>query len=52
MVFQNPDNQIIATTVEDDIAFGLENVGIKTKLMRERVDWALEIVEMKEYKKK
>ena len=50
MVFQNPDNQIIATTVEDDIAFGLENIGINTKLMRERVDWALEIVEMEEYK--
>jgi len=50
MVFQNPDNQIIATTVEDDIAFGLENIGINTKLMRERVDWALEIVEMVEYK--
>ena len=51
MVFQNPDNQIIATTVEDDIAFGLENIGINTKLMRERVDWALEVVEMEEYKK-
>ena len=51
MVFQNPDNQIVATTVEDDIAFGLENIGINTKLMRERVDWALEVVEMKEYKK-
>ncbi len=51
MVFQNPDNQIIATTVEDDIAFGLENIGITTKLMRERVDWALEIVEMEEYKR-
>lgn len=51
MVFQNPDNQIIATTVEDDIAFGLENIGIATKLMRERVDWALEIVEMEEYKR-
>ncbi|GAG57063.1 unnamed protein product [marine sediment metagenome] len=50
MVFQNPDNQIIATTVEDDIAFGLENIGINTKLMRERVDWALEIVEMEEHK--
>lgn len=50
MVFQNPDNQIIATTVEDDIAFGLENIGINTKLMIERVDWALEIVEMEEYK--
>ncbi len=51
MVFQNPDNQIVATTVEDDIAFGLENIGINTKLMRERVDWALEVVEMEEYKK-
>ena len=50
MVFQNPDNQIIATTVEDDIAFGLENIGMNTKIMRERVDWALEIVEMVEYK--
>jgi len=51
MVFQNPDNQIIATTVEDDVAFGLENIGINTQLMRERVDWALEVVEMEEYKK-
>lgn len=51
MVFQNPDNQIIATTVEDDIAFGLENIGIETKFMKERVDWALEIVEMEEFKK-
>jgi len=51
MVFQNPDNQIIATTVEDDIAFGLENIGINTKLMRKRVDWALEVVEMKKKKK-
>ena len=51
MVFQNPDNQIIATTVEDDIAFGLENIGINPQLMRERVDWALKIVEMEEYKK-
>jgi len=51
MVFQNPDNQIIATTVEDDIAFGLENIGIKTKLMREQVVWALEVVGMEEYKK-
>lgn len=52
MVFQNPDNQIIATTVEDDIAFGLENIGINSKLMKERVDWALEVVEMEEYKKR
>lgn len=51
MVFQNPDNQIVATTVEDDIAFGLENIGISEKIMKERVDWALEVVEMEEYKK-
>jgi energy-coupling factor transport system ATP-binding protein len=44
MVFQNPDNQLIATTVEDDIAFGLENIGIEVKEMEERVDWALNIV--------
>lgn len=44
MVFQNPDNQLIATTVEDDIAFGLENIGIEVKEMEKRVDWALNIV--------
>ena len=51
MVFQNPDNQIVATTVEDDVAFGLENIGMEENLMKERVDWALRIVEMEEYKK-
>lgn len=51
MVFQNPDNQIIATTVEDDIAFGLENIGVSEEVMKERVDWALQVVEMEEYKK-
>ena len=44
MVFQNPDNQLIATTVEDDIAFGLENIGIEVKEMEKRVDWALNVV--------
>jgi energy-coupling factor transport system ATP-binding protein len=44
MVFQNPDNQLIATTVEDDIAFGLENIGILKEEMDKRVDWALNIV--------
>lgn len=44
MVFQNPDNQLIATTVEDDIAFGLENIGILKEEMDKRVDWALNTV--------
>lgn len=50
MVFQNPDNQIVATIVEEDVAFGPENLGIPPKEIRERVDKALEIVEMTEYK--
>lgn len=41
MVFQHPDNQIVATTVEDDVAFGLENLGIDPGEIAERVDWAL-----------
>jgi energy-coupling factor transport system ATP-binding protein len=44
MVFQNPDNQIVATTVEEDVAFGLENLGIETPLMAQRVTEALEMV--------
>ena len=44
MVFQNPDNQIIAQTVEEDVAFGLENIGVPTGEMRDRVDEALERV--------
>ncbi len=51
MVFQNPDNQIVATIVEEDVAFGPENLGVPPKEIRERVDRALEIVEMTEYKK-
>ena len=50
MVFQNPDNQIVATIVEEDVAFGPENLGIPPKEIRKRVDKALEIVEMTEYK--
>ncbi len=41
MVFQNPDNQLIATTVEEDVAFGPENLGIEPALIRQRVDEAL-----------
>lgn len=51
MVFQNPDNQIVATIVEEDVAFGPENLGVDPKEIRTRVDNALEIVEMTEYKK-
>lgn len=52
MVFQNPDNQIVATVVEEDVAFGPENLGIPTEEIRERVDWALDIVGMKQFSKK
>lgn len=51
MVFQNPDNQLVATVVEEDVAFGPENLGIDPIEIRQRVDEALEIVEMGDYKK-
>lgn len=51
MVFQNPDNQIVATIVEEDVAFGPENLGVEPKEIRKRVDEALERVNMSEYKK-
>lgn len=51
MVFQNPDNQIIGTTVEEDTAFGPENLGMKTEKIQERVDESLKIAGM-EHKKK
>ncbi|WP_449460979.1 energy-coupling factor ABC transporter ATP-binding protein [Streptococcus suis] len=50
MVFQNPDNQFVGATVEDDVAFGLENQGIPLEEMRSRVDEALELVGMTEFK--
>ena len=50
MVFQNPDNQIIATIVEDDVAFGPENLGIEPKEIRKRVDEALKQVEMYDFR--
>lgn len=49
MVFQNPDNQIIATIVEEDVAFGPENLGVKPSEIRKRVDNSLKTVEMTEY---
>lgn len=50
MVFQNPDNQFVGATVEDDVAFGLENQGIPLDEMRSRVDEALELVGMTDFK--
>ena len=50
MVFQNPDNQMIASIVEDDIAFGPENLGIPREEIIKRVDWALEKVGMSEHR--
>lgn len=49
MVFQNPDNQLVATIVEDDVAFGPENLGVPMPELRERVDNALATVGMSEY---
>lgn len=51
MVFQNPDNQLVATIVEDDVAFGLENLGIPSEEIRRRVDEALSDFGMLEYAK-
>ncbi|HFI0619826.1 TPA: energy-coupling factor ABC transporter ATP-binding protein [Streptococcus suis] len=52
MVFQNPDNQFVGATVEDDVAFGLENQGVPLEEMRVRVQEALELVGMANYKKR
>ena len=49
MVFQNPDNQIVANVVEEDVAFAPENLGVPSEEIRERVDRALEIVGMSKY---
>lgn len=51
MVFQNPDNQLVATIVEDEVAFGPENMGVEASEIRRRVDRALEDVGMADYKK-
>lgn len=51
MVFQNPDNQIVATVVEEDVAFAVENLGVPSAEIRKRVDDALEAVGMSEFKK-
>ena len=49
LVFQNPDNQIVATTVEEDVAFGPENLGISPDGIRKRVDDSLKMVDMEKY---
>ncbi|MBI5417939.1 energy-coupling factor transporter ATPase [Candidatus Poribacteria bacterium] len=51
MVFQNPENQIVGSTVEEDIAFGLENLGLDLNLMKQRIEYALSIVHMQNLKK-
>ncbi len=50
MVFQNPDNQLVATVVEEDVAFALENLGVPPNEIRKRVDVALRLVDMYEYR--
>jgi len=52
MVFQNPDNQIVATIVEEDVAFGPENLGIPPKEIRQRINEALKTVELTEFANK
>ena len=52
MVFQNPDNQFVGTTVEDDIAFGLENIGLPREEMLERVTKVLDMVKMSDFRTK
>ncbi len=51
VVFQNPDNQMVASVIEDDVAFGPENLGLPPAEIRERVDWALGCVGMYEHRK-
>lgn len=50
MVFQNPDNQMVATIVEDDIAFGPENVGVPPEEIGERIDFALKATDMQDFR--
>lgn len=52
MVFQNPDNQFVGATVEDDVAFGLENQGLSRQEMKTRVEEALDLVGMSDFKKR
>jgi len=51
MVFQNPDNQLVATVVEEDVAFGPENLGLPREEIRRRINYALDLVGMRDYSK-
>ncbi|MCI7584205.1 MAG: ATP-binding cassette domain-containing protein, partial [Christensenellaceae bacterium] len=50
VVFQNPDNQMVANIVEDDVAFGPENLGVPREEIERRITWALDVVNMTEYR--
>ena len=52
MVFQNPDNQIVATTVEEDVAFGPENLGLSSFEIRQRIDRSLKMVGMEQFRER
>ena len=52
LVFQNPENQLFALSVEKDVAFGLENLGTKRETMREKVDWALELTRISDLRER
>src|SRR5699024_9661815 len=52
IVFQNPDNQFVAPTVMDDVAFGMENLGVDREEMKDRIEWALNRVNMWEYRER
>ena len=52
MVFQNPDNQIVATVVEEDVAFALENLGVPPEEMRRRVDDSMKMAGIYEYRER
>ncbi len=52
MVFQVPDNQIVATVVEEDVAFGPENLGVPREELRQRVDWALRVAGLEDVRKR
>lgn len=51
LVFQNPDHQLFCETVEEEIAFGLRNFGFKENVMAERIEWALEFLDLNRYRK-
>jgi len=50
-VFQNPDHQLFSETVEEEISFALKNFGYDKKAIKERVDWALNLLDLTEYRK-